>query len=41
MVGALPKDQLRAKFREVIGMHQACLTTSTAFVRSERSIASA
>ncbi len=29
MVGALPKDQLQAKFREMIGMHRACLATSS------------
>ncbi len=35
MVGALAPDQLRAKFREVIGMQKACLTTSTPLTKSE------
>jgi thioredoxin len=39
-VGAPPRDQLQAKIREVIGMHQACLTTSSPFLQSERAAAS-
>jgi thioredoxin len=35
MVGALPKDQLQAKFREVIGTNQACLASSSAVPSAE------
>jgi thioredoxin 1 len=34
MVGALPRDQLQSKFREVITMHRACLATSSPLVRA-------
>lgn len=35
MVGAFPSTQLQAKFRELIGMHQACLTSSSPLLHSQ------
>jgi thioredoxin len=40
LVGGLPKDQLQTRFREMVGMHQACLANSTPLVRATAKIVS-